>query len=220
MTFKVTILEDPAAKNTYSKLFPFADHIYSELPNIMDSDLLVLTGGSDVNPHLYGESKHDSTFIDESRDERDMRGYNIALTMDIPVVGICRGAQLACVLNGGALVQDVSNHRSCTHSIQTADNKTIDVAGDHHQMMLPLDSHYILEAWSPGFSKYYQAENGKDITNLLPYTSYEGKNTILEPEVLVWPSTKTLGVQYHPEWMKPNTAGYEYFQHLLHKYLL
>ena len=205
---------------TYQTLFPFADAFYNELKDIMDSDLLVLTGGSDVNPHLYGEAKHDSTSTDDKRDERDMRGYNIALTMDIPVVGICRGAQLACVLNGGALVQDVTNHRSCVHGIQTADDKTIEVAGDHHQMMLPLDSNYILEAWSPGLSKHYQGEKGKELNSLLPYTSYDGVLSILEPEVLVWPGTKTLAVQFHPEWMKPKSAGFEYFQSLMKKYIL
>jgi putative glutamine amidotransferase len=69
-------------------------------------DALVLTGGKDVDARLYGEVPHAEA--DEPRTERDawelglLRG---ALDRGMPVLGICRGAQVLNVALGGTLEQ-------------------------------------------------------------------------------------------------------------------
>ncbi len=74
-------------------------------------DGLLLTGGSDVNPALYGEEPHPET--DEPDDGRDRMEAGLlkeALDNDIPVLAICRGMQLFNVVHGGTLVQHVDSH--------------------------------------------------------------------------------------------------------------
>jgi putative glutamine amidotransferase len=72
-------------------------------------DLLLISGGSDLDPELYGEEP--SPLLDEVWRERDL--YEIALVRaaaarGIPIFGICRGLQLINVAFGGTLYQDLS----------------------------------------------------------------------------------------------------------------
>jgi putative glutamine amidotransferase len=71
-------------------------------------DGVVLLGGADVDPQLYGEPPHAS--FDPADAGRD--GYEIALARaavarDIPLLAICRGLQVLNVALGGTLVQDI-----------------------------------------------------------------------------------------------------------------
>jgi putative glutamine amidotransferase len=69
-------------------------------------DGLILTGGSDIEPEIYGVERHPetgSTWPDRDRFELVLaRG---ALARSMPVLGICRGMQLLNVALGGTLVQ-------------------------------------------------------------------------------------------------------------------
>ena len=69
-------------------------------------DALVLAGGADLDPGLYGETPHDETLgVREDRDAGELPLLAAALERDLPVLGICRGMQLMAVAHGGALVQ-------------------------------------------------------------------------------------------------------------------
>jgi len=69
-------------------------------------DGLLLTGGSDVNPKLYGQPRADeSEPPDDARDELEMKLLKEALEADLPVLAICRGLQLFNVAQGGTLIQ-------------------------------------------------------------------------------------------------------------------
>jgi putative glutamine amidotransferase len=73
---------------------------------------LVLTGGSDVSPELYGAERQPETGeSDRDRDERESALLDEALARDLPVLAICRGLQLFNVVLGGTLVQHVEGHR-------------------------------------------------------------------------------------------------------------
>ena len=77
-------------------------------------DGLVITGGKDVDPACYGQAPHPMT--DEPRTDRDAWEFallNGALRRGMPVLGICRGAQVLNVALGGTLHQhlpDVLGH--------------------------------------------------------------------------------------------------------------
>jgi len=69
---------------------------------------VVLTGGGDVQPSLYGEAPAPETHnVDPRRDAFDIALFHGALERDIPVLAICRGMQVVNVALGGTLVQHV-----------------------------------------------------------------------------------------------------------------
>jgi putative glutamine amidotransferase len=69
-------------------------------------DALVLSGGPDVDPARYGGQPHPETGAPyPQRDAWELALLSAALERDVPVLGICRGAQLLNVLQGGTLIQ-------------------------------------------------------------------------------------------------------------------
>lgn len=69
---------------------------------------LVLTGGSDIDPSLYGEDRHAQvTQVFRERDEFELALCREALERDLPLLAICRGHQVLNVATGGTLVQDI-----------------------------------------------------------------------------------------------------------------
>lgn len=70
------------------------------------ADGLVLTGGTDVNPLLYGEARvRETQAPDDERDGFETRLLQHALAAGVPVLAICRGMQLFNVVHGGTLIQ-------------------------------------------------------------------------------------------------------------------
>jgi len=84
-------------------------------------DGLLLTGGGDVDPALYGEPRH-ATFdaAEPGRDALEMDLVRRALDANVPVFAICRGIQVLNVARGGTLVQDISDQMpgSVVHSVR------------------------------------------------------------------------------------------------------
>jgi putative glutamine amidotransferase len=71
-------------------------------------DGLLLTGGGDVDPALFGEERHRSvTSIVRERDDFEIALARKALERDLPLLAICRGQQVLNVAAGGTLVQDI-----------------------------------------------------------------------------------------------------------------
>jgi putative glutamine amidotransferase len=82
----------------------------SESPRkvVGEIDGLVLTGGGDVDPVFYGEERHPAIQDAEpGRDEFEIDLARRAMSADLPVLAICRGAQVLNVAAGGTLVQDI-----------------------------------------------------------------------------------------------------------------
>jgi putative glutamine amidotransferase len=79
---------------------------------------LVLTGGTDVDPALYGAVRAPETEApDRMRDDFEGELLRAALEHNIPVLAICRGLQLFNVVRGGTLIQhlpDTSRHKQKT----------------------------------------------------------------------------------------------------------
>jgi putative glutamine amidotransferase len=74
-------------------------------------DGLLLTGGGDVDPALYGETPDPSVYgVRRDRDAFETALYREAVARALPILGICRGMQLVNVLRGGTLIQEVGGH--------------------------------------------------------------------------------------------------------------
>lgn len=75
------------------------------------ADALLITGGADIDPALYGAERDPRTFPpDPLRDAADLAALAVAERRGIPVLGICRGLQVIVVSRGGTLHQHLPAH--------------------------------------------------------------------------------------------------------------
>lgn len=179
-------------------------------------DLVVFTGGEDINPAMYGEpSLEDRAYYNDTRDTIEKKWYFYAKANKIPMVGICRGMQLFTAMQGGTLLQHIDGHATGKgHKITTKDHKNLMVNSLHHQVCVP----YL--------------PNGKAISHVMLAWSNEGDNwkgtertnTLFNemgcvPEAIWYPEINALGVQFHPEMMQRDSEGYSYFKNILQEYI-
>lgn len=80
-------------------------------------DGLMLSGGVDLDPALYGEEiLNDTVRIVPERDAFELALFDAFYRRGMPVLGICRGCQLINVALGGTLYQDLVEQKGLTHS--------------------------------------------------------------------------------------------------------
>jgi putative glutamine amidotransferase len=85
-------------------LLPPSDEAVEETLDAVDG--LLLSGGADIDPALYGAGEHpDTQALRPDRDSAEMLLLEAALRRDLPVLAVCRGMQLLNVVKGGKLVQ-------------------------------------------------------------------------------------------------------------------
>ena len=96
-------------------------------------DGLIFSGGSDLDPDLYGEDAHPETNgIVRERDDFELSLMRAALARDVPVLAICRGSQVLNVALGGGIEQHVPDRvGSDTHK------QTPGVFAEHDVEVLP-----------------------------------------------------------------------------------
>jgi putative glutamine amidotransferase len=94
----------------------------SESPRrvLEEIDGLLLTGGGDIDPVLYGDERHAT--VDDAepgRDEFEIDLARRAMSGDLPLLAICRGVQVMNVAAGGTLIQDIPSQvdAALSHSI-------------------------------------------------------------------------------------------------------
>lgn len=159
-----------------------------------DADLVIFTGGEDVNPLLYGKQPHSTTCYDNRRDEIDMALYEKCVTEGIPMFGVCRGAQFLHVMNGGKLYQDIDRHQGAHMMYDPIARRVLrNVSSVHHQSCIP------------------NTEGGQVILGECNISSKRWLDdcnfrtgTAMDVEAYWYPDTFCLGVQGHPEY-----KGYE-----------
>jgi len=192
---------------------PF-DRVFAEKQNISTHgfggvDAVVFWGGTDISPSYYKEPPHlrtQQTEVPSSRDVFEWKAMNYCKTHNIPMIGVCRGAQLMCVFAGGKLVQHVNGHHS-PHIIQTSDGELMTATSDHHQMLYPFDvDHELLAISAQKLSTTY--ENGWN-------SKMPEMHNKPEPEVVFFPKIQGLAIQGHPEWAVGSRFSY-YCNELIH----
>jgi putative glutamine amidotransferase len=93
-------------------ILPFIPEAAEQMLELIDG--LILSGGSDLDPALFGDAEvHPQTYdILPDRDSAELALANGALARDMPILGICRGIQALNVAAGGTLYQDVPDQFS------------------------------------------------------------------------------------------------------------
>lgn len=200
------------------KCHPF-DAIFHEQVSLLECDVaecdaIVLWGGTDINPQFYGQQPHAMTWHQEgsTRDQKEWEWLHEAMGY-VPIIGVCRGAQMVCAGVGGTLFQHVTGHQG-SHPIVTKDGKVYQSSSAHHQMLnlsaLPEDSYDVL-AWSDkNRSRSYEDDSGKlDVG--------EG---FKEPEIVLFPNVRALAIQGHPEWHETHDPFNQYVLGLVDQLLV
>lgn len=165
--------------------------VYEQVRNM---DAIILSGGHDVNPLLWGEEplKELGETL-QIRDTYDMRLIRVARELKKPLLGICRGAQILNVANGGSLYQDLKyieggfvrhwqEHQptELTHSCSSVEGSRLrELLGE--DFLINSFHHLAIKEVAKGFSASAFAKDG-----VVEAIECEGEEFIM-------------GVQWHPE---------------------
>lgn len=151
---------------------------------------LLILGGADIDPALYGEAPHPATYgVDTDADEYEIAAVRVAIAHRTPLVGFCRGMQVMNVAVGGTLVQDLGTETP-HHGPPDAIMVTQQVRVDPHSRLgrilgrtkVPVrtGNHQAVRDVASGFSVVAQAADG--VVEAIEHTTS-------------W----AIGVQWHPE---------------------
>lgn len=164
----------------------------------LKADLVIFTGGPDVNPKMYGENPLKETHVNAERDAEDNALWDICREHRIPMVGICRGAQFLWVKEGGLLFQDVNNHNDGEHEIlYFAEGQKYLASSVHHQMCRP----------TAGLNFKLLASTQVSTKRKTPAFIQTGANS--DFEIFCFEKKAILGIQGHPEY-----SGYPNYSEL------
>jgi putative glutamine amidotransferase len=155
-------------------------------------DGLVLTGGADLDPALYGqEAIADLGLVESERDEWELALFAAARARDLPVLAICRGFQLVNVAYGGTLVQHVELDEGAGHPQWDVDGHT----ATHEVHVLPdtVAATLFSPVWAVN-SLHHQVIDRVGQGLVVSATATDGVVEGLET-----PNGDLLGVQWHPE---------------------
>lgn len=203
---------------------------------LTDRCAAVIWGGADISPTIYGQKPNARTGAGEDLSERDYHEVTIAkkcIESGIPVIGICRGAQMMCAISGGTLVQHVEGHAvGRYHGITTNKGLELNVPSLHHQMMYPWKSDGVTPAFDFDFIAW-STDKQSDIYLGEPLETTEGATgddakygckmlkVEKEPEIIWIPGTKSLCIQSHPEFiMKMDHPFVKYCNELVKELIL
>jgi putative glutamine amidotransferase len=167
-------------------------------------DGLLLPGGADLDPGLYGEERHHTAQIEEVRDDLELGAWQAARRQGVPVLGVCRGFQAINVFSGGTLVQHLeghdTSHRPAAHPLHLDPRSRLAaILGDAAPMISTEVNSYHHQAVRP-----QDLAPGLVATGLAPH--HEGD--LVEALEAADPTDWLLGVQCHPE--RPEFIGPEF----------
>jgi putative glutamine amidotransferase len=173
-------------------------------------DGLLLTGGVDVDPVEYGDATtHPTVEIDRVRDRYELALAKRALSVDTPLLAICRGAQVLNVAAGGTLIQDIPSARpgAAVHRVDMPRN-----AIAHDVTVVPgtrlaslLADRIDNAAQVPVNSRHHQSVRDLAPSLVVSATAPDGIVEAIEKPDAAF----CVGVQWHPEnfWSTGEFAG-------------
>lgn len=162
-------------------------------------DGLVLTGGDDIDPTLFGETILNETVVTAPvRDAGEPRLIRMAQELDLPILGICRGIQILNVYFGGSLYQDIPAQldTAVRHSMEKPYIRTC-----HDCLVEPGTP---LAAWTGREVIQVNSHHHQSVKAVAPCLALMGACSDGVVEALYKPDAKFLcAVQWHPEKIWP-----------------
>lgn len=164
-------------------------------------DGLVISGGGDVDPSLYGGDRNDVILrgVDDMRDTNEQRALETALERGMPVLAVCRGFQLVNVALGGTLHADLARDRPGGVAHQESDDA---LNGPLHDVDVRAGS--LLSKWVgthgtvPVNSQHHQGVAA--LAPALTAVAFAQDGLV---EAAEWSERHLVGVQWHPEILWP-----------------
>jgi len=176
--------------------------------SILDGlDGLLLSGGKDIDPALYGQPLLEGlgVEIEPARDALEIPLARRALERDLPVLGICRGVQVLNVAAGGTLYQDITLAGLAreSHNQRAMTPEPLESA-DVHEVAIAPGSHLaeIFEGSRIGVNTFHHQTIDRPaprFTVVARSVESQGGGVIEAVEVAGRPFA--IGVQWHPERM-------------------
>ncbi|MBM7642912.1 gamma-glutamyl-gamma-aminobutyrate hydrolase family protein [Streptococcus loxodontisalivarius] len=166
-------------------------------------DALILTGGQDIHPSLYGGhllENADADYLLE-RDLFEQALLKEALAQRKPILAVCRGMQLLNVTLGGSLFAHIDNH---SQGLPLGTSHTIELESDSQLAQLLPDG---LEVNSVHHQALDQLGQGLEVEARDP------RDGIVEAVSLE--DYPLLAVQWHPEFLIDNPAHQQLFNRLI-----
>lgn len=195
--FNRVFVESEGKNDFYASLGKDVGSIMSVPMGATKNDLIVLSGGIDINPVLYGEEPHPHTQVQSKtlsrRDKLCVELWEFAVSRGIPLLGICRGHQHIAAMCGIKLIQHLPQ-------------------SDHGRRKILLEGKF----WASAPKCHHQAVPVDSRINILSTTTTkEGLSFVEAFET----EKKVLAVQGHPEWCDPDEVFPTWVRNKLWSYL-
>jgi gamma-glutamyl-gamma-aminobutyrate hydrolase PuuD len=180
-----------------------AEFGFERATTVEKADVVVFTGGSDINPALYGDKNVASHFYNE-RDISEQWHFGQCVKNRKPMFGICRGAQFLHAMNGGKLWQDVNNHGTSHDIIDVEWGNILRSTSIHHQMLQINDKINVI-----AITREQVATSFKDACGTVHVSAGTNSAAVSELEIEAgsYDETGCFFVQGHPE------VGDDVFRH-------
>lgn len=160
-----------------------------DMQEVSSATHLLLPGGGDITPALFGQANHGSYHIDTELDLLQFQALETFITSGKPVLGICKGLQLINVHFGGTITQHIDT-------------------ADQHRWIGKDQLHYVYHSSLSRLDFFYQLYGNSTLVNSAHHQAVEHPGDHLIPvcragdniiEGLMHDSLPILAVQWHPE---------------------
>jgi putative glutamine amidotransferase len=180
---------------------------------LAEMDGLLLSGGADLDPALYGEEPHPTTVVEAGRDALELEAWREARERNVPVFGICRGFQAINVFSGGSLLQDIDGHTSPAYPAAEAHSHPLRLDPTCRLARILGDAEPVADVSVNTY--HHQAVRLSDLAPGLRASGispHEGGD-LVEALEIDEPDTWVVGLQSHPERTESTPPQFERVWH-------